>query len=139
MGLERKLRIHCLQLWFDLSDPGGGRGAVRLVDDVLVRRHRPGHEPVPDETRVMRFRHLLEAHQLGVRIFEEVSRVLLKRGLRLSKVTIVDATIIAAPSSTKNAEGSRDPADAPAEEGKQWHFGRRMSVSMPRAKCSTRW
>ena len=68
-----------------------------------------GREPVPDETTVMRFRHLLERHELGERIFEAVGRVLVERGLRLSRGTIVDATIIAAPSSTKNAQGERDP------------------------------
>ena len=68
-----------------------------------------GREPVPDETTVMRFRHLLEQHHLGEQIFAEIGRLLMERGLRLSKGTIVDATIIAAPSSTKNAEGMRDP------------------------------
>jgi IS5 family transposase len=82
-----------------------------------------GREPVPDETTVMRFRHLLEEHKLGERIFEEVGRVLLKRGLRLSKGTIVDATIIAAPSSTKNATGTRDPGMHQTRKGRQWYFG----------------
>jgi IS5 family transposase len=107
--LERMLRIHCLQLWFDLSDPAVEEA---LYDSRAMRAFVGidlGREPVPDETTVMRFRHLLEEHKLGAKIFEEVGRVLLKRGLRLSKGTIVDATIIAAPSSTKNAEGARDP------------------------------
>jgi IS5 family transposase len=89
-----------------------------------------GREPVPDETTVMRFRHLLEEHKLGAKIFEEVGRVLLKRGLRLSKGTIVDATIIAAPSSTKNAEGKRDPEMHQAKKGNQWHFGMKAHVGV---------
>ena len=89
-----------------------------------------GREPVPDETTVMRFRHLLEDHQLGEKIFEEVGRVLLRRGLRLSKGTIVDATIIAAPSSTKNAEGERDPDMHQTKKGNEWHFGMKAHVGV---------
>ena len=106
VGLERMLRIHCLQLWFDLSDPAVEEA---LYDSRAMRSFVGidlGREPVPDETTVMRFRHLLEEHKLGERIFEEVGRVLLKRGLRLSKGTIVDATIIAAPSSTRTPRAS---------------------------------
>jgi transposase, IS5 family len=129
-GLERMLRIHCLQLWFDLSDPAVEEA---LYDSQAMRSFVGidlGREPAPDETTVMRFRHLLEEHRLGVRIFEEVGRVLLKRGLRLSKGTIVDATIIAAPSSTKNAEGSRDPEMHQTKKGKQWHFGMKVHVGV---------
>ncbi len=93
-----KLRIHCLQLWFDLSDPALEEA---LYDARAMRSFVGldlGREPVPNETTVMRFRHLLEDHQLGEKIFEEVGRVLLRRGLRLSKGTIVDA-----PSSRRRA------------------------------------
>src|SRR5437764_5859184 len=103
------LRMHCLQLWCGLSDPTVEEA---LYDSRAMRAFVGidlGREPVPDETTVMRFRHLLEEHKLGAKIFEEVGRVLQRRGLRLSKGTIVDATIIAAPSSTKNADGERDP------------------------------
>jgi transposase, IS5 family len=130
VGLERMLRIHCLQLWFDLSDPAVEEA---LYDSLAMRSFVGidlGREPVPDETTVMRFRHLLEKHKLGERIFEEVGRVLLKRGLRLSKGTIVDATIIAAPSSTKNAEGERDPEMHQTKKGNQWHFGMKMHVGV---------
>ena len=109
VGLERMLRIHCLQLWFNLSDPA----VEEALDDSRAMRTFVGidlgREPVPDETTVMRFRHQLEQHHLGEQIFAEVGRLLMERGLHLSKGTIVDATIIAAPSSTKNAEGMRDP------------------------------
>ncbi len=78
----------------------------------------------------MRFRHLLEANKLGEKVFEEVGRVLLKRGLRLSKVTILDATIIAAPSSTKNAQGERDPEMRQTKKGNEWHFGMKAHVGV---------
>jgi IS5 family transposase len=122
-GLEKMLRIHCLQLWFDLSDPGVEEA---LYDSRAMRTFAGidlGREPVPDETTVMRFRHLLEERKLGAQIFEEVGRVLMQRGLRLSKGTIVDATIIAAPSSTKNADKERDPDMHQTKKGNEWHFG----------------
>ncbi len=89
-----------------------------------------GREPVPDETTVMRFRHLLEEIKLGAKIFEEVGRVLQRRGLRLSKGTIVDATIIAAPSSTRNADGERDPEMHQTKKGQQWYFGMKMHAGV---------
>ncbi len=130
VGLERMLRIHCLQLWFDLSDPAVEEA---LYDSLAMRSFVGidlGREPVPDETTVMRFRHLLERHKLGERIFEQVGRVLVERGLRLSRGTIVDATIIAAPSSTKNAEGERDPEMHQTKKGNEWHFGMKAHVGV---------
>ena len=130
VGLERMLRIHCLQLWFDLSDPAVEEA---LYDSRAMRAFVGidlGREPVPDETTVMRFRHLLEQQQLGAKMFEVVGQVLQRRGLRLSKGTIVDATIIAAPSSTKNAEGERDPEMHQAKKGEQWYFGMKMHVGV---------
>jgi len=130
VGLERMLRIHCLQLWFDLSDPAVEEA---LYDSLAMRSFVGidlGREPVPDETTVMRFRHLLERHKLGERIFEEVGRVLVERGLRLSRGTIVDATIIAAPSSTKNAQGERDPQMHQTKKGNEWHFGMKAHVGV---------
>jgi len=128
--LERMLRIHCLQLWFNLSDPAVEEA---LYDSRAMRSFVGidlGREPVPDETTVMRFRHLLEEHQLGAQIFEEVGRLLQRRGLRLSKGTIVDATIIAAPSSTKNADGERDPEMHQTKKGQQWYFGMKMHLGV---------
>ena len=130
VGLERMLRIHCLQLWFDLSDPAVEEA---LYDSLAMRSFVGidlGREPVPDETTVMRFRHLLERHKLGERIFEAVGRVLVERGLRLSRGTIVDATIIAAPSSTKNARGERDPQMHQTKKGNEWHFGMKAHVGV---------
>ena len=130
VGVERMLRIHCLQLWFDLSDPAVEEA---LYDSLAMRSFVGidlGREPVPDETTVMRFRHLLEKHALGAKIFEEVGRVLLERGLKLSRGTIVDATIIAAPSSTKNGQGERDPEMHQVKKGNEWHFGMKAHVGV---------
>ena len=130
VGVERMLRIHCLQLWFDLSDPAVEEA---LYDSLAMRSFVGidlGREPVPDESTVMRFRHLLEREKLGERIFAEVGRLLLQRGLRLSKGTIVDATIIAAPSSTKNAAGERDPEMHQVKKGNEWHFGMKAHVGV---------
>ena len=130
VGLERMLRIHYLQLWFNLSDPAVEEA---LYDSLAMRAFVGidlGREPVPDETTVMRFRHLLEEHRLGEQIFAEVGKILLARGLRVSKGTIVDATIIAAPSSTKNAEGSRDPEMHQTKKGNEWHFGMKAHVGV---------
>jgi len=107
--LERMLRIHFLQNWFSLSDPGAEEA---LYDMESMRRFVGidlGNEPVPDETTICKFRHLLETHDLGERIFQEVNAHLEEKGLKLSEGTIMDATIINAPSSTKNQDRKRDP------------------------------
>ena len=109
MGLERMLRIYFLQQWFNLSDPGVEEA---LYDSQAMRQFVGidlGIEGAPDETTVCKFRHLLETHQLGKAIFQQVNAHLQQQGMKLSTGTIVDATIINAPSSTKNQEGQRDP------------------------------
>src|SRR5882724_1756671 len=109
VGVERMLRIYFLQQWFNLSDPGVEEA---LYDSAGMRQFVGidlGREPVPDETTVCKFRHLLEEHGLGERMFERVGEHLQQKGLRLNTGTIVDATIINAPSSTKNARQERDP------------------------------
>jgi len=130
VGLERMLRIYFLQQWFNLSDP-----AVEemLYDSVAMRGFVGidlGREPVPDETTVCRFRHLLEERDLGRRLFEEVHRHLEARGLKVSTGTIVDATIINAPSSTKNADKARDPEMHQTKKGNQWYFGMKAHVGI---------
>ena len=117
VGLERMLRIHFLQSWFNLSDPAAEEA---LYDIESMRRFVGidlGNEPVPDETTICKFRHLLETHGLGERIFQEVNAHLEEKGLRLSEGTIMDATIINAPSSTKNREKKRGSRYALHEEG----------------------
>jgi len=132
IGLERMLRIHFLQSWFSLSDPGAEEA---LYDMESMRRFVGidlGNEPVPDETTICKFRHLLEAHGLGERIFREVNAHLESRGMRLSEGTIVDATIINAPSSTKNREKKRDPDMHSTKKGNQFYFGMKIHVGVDR-------
>ena len=128
IGLERMLRIHLLQHWFNLPDLACEEA---LYDSTALRAFAGidlGREPVPDATTLCKFRHLLEEHQLGQAIFSEVGRVLQERGLKLSAGTIVDATIIAAPSSTKNVEQQRDPEMRQTKKGNQWHFGMKLHI-----------
>jgi transposase, IS5 family len=124
------LRIYFLQQWFNLSDPGVEEA---LYDSAGMRQFVGidlGREPVPDETTVCKFRHLLERHGLGERIFERVGAHLQQKGQRLSRGTIVDATIINAPSSTKNAREERDPEMHQTRKGKQWYFGMKAHVGV---------
>lgn len=123
IGLDRMLRIYFLQQWFNLSDPGAEEA---LYDSVTMRQFAGidlGHEPVPDETTICKFRHLLERNDLGGKIFERVNQHLADRGVEVSTGTIVDATIISAPSSTKNQTKSRDPDMHQTKKGQQWYFG----------------
>jgi IS5 family transposase len=123
IGVERMLRIYFLQQWLNLSDPAVEEA---LYDSLAMRGFVGidlGREPVPDETTVCRFRHLLETHDLGHQLFAEVQRHLAAHGLRIATGTIVDATIINAPSSTKNADKARDPEMHQTKKGNQWYFG----------------
>src|SRR5437764_2734233 len=123
VGVERMLRIYFLQQWFNLSDPAVEEA---LYDSLAMRRFVDidlGREPAPDETTVCRFRHLLEEHDLGRPLFDEVQRQLAAKGLKVATGTIVDATIINAPSSTKNADKARDPEMHQTKKGNQWYFG----------------
>ena len=123
IGVERMLRIYFLQHWFNLSDPAVEEA---LYDSLAMRRFVGidlGREPVPDETTVCRFRHLFEAHDLGQPLFDEVQRHLAANGLKVATGTIVDATIINAPPSTKNANKARDPEMHQTKKGNQWYFG----------------
>jgi len=130
VGLERMLRIHFLQSWFNLSDPAAEEA---LYDMESMRRFVGidlGNEPVPDETTICKFRHLLETHDLGERIFQEVNAHLEEKGLRLSEGTIMDATIINAPSSTKNQDRKRDPDMHSTKKGNQYYFGMKIHVGV---------
>jgi IS5 family transposase len=130
VGLERMLRIYFLQQWFNLSDPAVEEA---LYESLSMRGFAGidlGREPVPDETTVCEFRHLLEQHDLGRALFEQVHMHLEARGVRISKGTIVDATIIDAPSSTKNASGTRDPDMHQTRKGQQWYFGMKAHIGV---------
>jgi IS5 family transposase len=124
------LRIYFLQQWFNLSDPAVEEA---LCDSLAMRRFvgiHLGREPVPEETTVCRFRHRLEEHDLGRPLFDEVQRHLAAKGLKVATGTIVDATIINAPSSTKNADKARDPEMHQTKKGNQWCFGMKAHLGV---------
>jgi transposase, IS5 family len=130
VGVERMLRIYFLQQWFSLSDPAVEEA---LYDSPILRefaRIDLGREPVPDETTVCKFRHLLEAHDLGSAMMKAVNLHLQSRGIKIATGTIVDATIIHAPSSTKNADQQRDPEMHQTKKGNQWYFGMKAHVGV---------
>lgn len=130
IGVERMLRIYFLQQWFNLSDPAVEEA---LYDSVVMRQFVGidlGREPVPDETTVCKFRHLLEEHGLGGEMLETVNLHLQNKGVRITTGTIVDATIIHAPSSTKNREEKRDPEMHQTKKGNQWYFGMKAHVGV---------
>jgi len=130
VGLERMLRIYFLQQWFNLSDPAVEEA---LYDSPTLRQFAGidlGAEPVPDETTVCKFRHLLEEHNLGEEILGTVNLHLQAQGVRITTGTIVDATLIQAPSSTKNRDQSRDPEMHQTRKGKQWYFGMKAHVGV---------
>ena len=129
IGVERMLRLYFLQQWFNLSDPAAEEA---LYDSQAMRGFVGidlGCEPVPDETTVCRFRHRLEAHDLGRRLFDEVQRHLAANGLKVAIGTIVDATI-SAPCSTKNADKARDPEMHQTKKGNQWYFGMKAHLGV---------
>lgn len=128
LGLEKMLRIYFLQQWFNLSDP---QAEDAIYDSESMRRFARvelGDDVVPDETTILRFRHLLEEHRLTAAIFDAIGGLLEARGLLLRSGTIVDATIIAAPSSTKNATATRDPEMKQTHKGRNWHFGMKLHI-----------
>jgi transposase, IS5 family len=128
MGLEKMLRIYFLQQWFNLSDPAMEDA---LYDIESLRRFAGielGQNEVPDETTILNFRHLLERHGLTKKLFKKINEHLEQRGLLLRQGTIVDATIMAAPTSTKNASGSRDPEMSSTRKGNEWYFGMKLHV-----------
>jgi IS5 family transposase len=130
LGVERMLRIYFLQQWFNLSDPAVEEA---LYDSMVMRQFVGvdlGREPVPDETTVCKFRHLLEEHGLGGEMLEAVNLHLQSQGVRITKGTIVDATIIHAPSSTKNEKQERDPEMRQTKKGNQWYFGMKAHVGV---------
>jgi len=128
--LERMLRIYFLQLWFNLSDPAVEEA---LYDSVAMREFVGldlGSEAAPDETTVCKFRHLLERAKLGKPLLATVNAHLKAQGIKIANGTIVDATIISAPSSTKNKDQERDPEMHQTAKGKQWYFGMKAHVAV---------
>jgi IS5 family transposase len=127
--LETMLRIHFLQQWYALSDPAAEEA---LYDTVSMRRFAKigGLDDVPDETTILNFRRLLERHELACKLFNRVNAHLSRKGQSLRGGTIVDATIIAAPSSTKNKEGERDPEMHQTKKGNQYYFGMKAHIGV---------
>lgn len=126
MPLEVMLRVYCLQQWFDLSDPAAEDA---LYDSESMRRFvgvELSEDAIPDESTILRFRRLLETHRLTEQVFALVRGLLESQGLLLKSGTIVDATIISAPSSTKNAAQQRDPEMRQTKKGNTWYFGMRV-------------
>ena len=130
VGVERMLRIHCLQQWFNLSDPAVEEA---LYDSRAMRRFVGldlGREPVPEETTICKCRHLLEVHRLGERLFALIGEYLATQGVTVNRGTIVDAPIITAPSSTKNLRKERDPDMHQTKKGNQWYFGMKAHLGV---------
>jgi transposase, IS5 family len=128
-AVETMLRIHCLQLWWNLSDPAMEE---ELHERPLYREFAglAGAPRLPDETTILRFRHLLEKNELAPKVLATINAGLAQQGLLLKKGTLVDATLIAAPSSTKNKDGQRDPEMRQTKKGNQWHFGMKAHIGV---------
>jgi len=128
--LATMLRIHFLQQWFGYSDPA----MEEALHDIPLLRRFAGldafEDTLPDESTILRFRHLLEKHDLAVALFAEVDALLAQKGLTMKRGTIVDATLIAAPSSTKNQDKQRDPEMTQTKKGNQWHFGMKAHIGV---------
>ena len=129
-GVHPMLRIHFLQQWFNLSDPAMEEA---LYDTPMFREFVGldiGEEHLPDESTILRFRHMLQAHNLHLQILATVNAMLTAKGLLLKQGTVVDATLIAAPSSTKNSTGTRDPEMHQTKKGNQWYFGMKAHIGV---------
>jgi IS5 family transposase len=129
-GLSIMLRTYFLQQWFGFSDPGMEEA---FYDSSALRRFAGvdlGRAAAPDESTILRFRHLLEEHELCGQILDTVNHFLASRGIRIGTGTIVDATIINAPSSTKNSTGKRDPQMHQTRKGQQWYFGAKAHIGV---------
>ena len=128
--LATMLRIHLMQQWYSLSDPAMEDALI----EVPIMRRFAGidmfSERIPDETTILAFRHLLEKHNLGKQIFQTVKAHLKDRGMAMKQGTIIDATLIAAPSSTKNKAGERDPEMHQTKKGNQWYYGMKVHIGV---------
>ena len=129
-AVQTLLRIHFMQQWFKLSDPA----MEEALHDVPAFRDFAGlsrwDEHIPSESSILRFRHLLERHKLAEQILATVNALLQAKGLQLKAGTVVDATLIAAPSSTKNQSGERDPEMHQSKKGNQWYFGMKAHIGV---------
>jgi hypothetical protein len=134
MPLARMLRIYFMQQWYGLSDPAKEDAlyaieSLRRFADIDI-----AVDVIPDETTILNFRHLLERHELTKKIFDKTQRYLTEKGLLLREGTIVDATIISAPSCTKNRDNTRDQEMKQTKKGNQWYFGMKAHVGTDTGK-----
>ena len=129
-AVETMLRIHFLQQWFGLSDPAMEEALHDVSLYCEFARLDPGAMRLPDETTILRFRHLLEENNLSLQLLATINATLAAKGLMLKTGTVVDATLIAAPSSTKNSTGERDPEMHQTKKGNQWHFGMKAHIGV---------
>jgi len=129
-ALSAMLRIHCLQQWYGLSDPAMEEALYEIASMRQFAGLSLARGAVPDETTILKFRHLVERHDLARQIFETIKGHLQAKGLMLRQGTIVDATIVSAPSSTKNSTGERDPEMHQTRKGNQWYFGMKAHVGV---------
>ena len=130
IGVERMLRMYFVANWFNLADEACEDALYDVPAFRDFCRIDLGRERVPDATTLLKFRHLLEDKQIGAALFAKVGELLQANGMKLSGGTIVDATLIAAPPSTKNQDGSRDPEMHQSKKGKDWHFGMKMHIGV---------
>ena len=130
MGVEKMLRVYFLQPWYGLADEALEDALYEIQSLRIFVGIDLGSEPVPDATTLLKFRHLLERHELSKRLFAEVNALLTERGALLREGTIVDATIIHAPSSTKNQSNTRDPEMHQTKKGNTWHFGMKAHIGV---------
>ena len=128
--LATMLRIHLLQQWYSLSDPAMEEALIEFPNMRRFAGIELISDRIPDETTILTFRHLLEKHDLGEQIFETVKAHLNAQGMTMRQGTIVDATLIAVPSSTKNKEGKRDPEMHQTKKGNQWYFGMKVHIGV---------
>ena len=127
--LSTMLRVHCMQLFYNLSDPEM-EDALYEIESMRVFAGLSLSRPIPDETTILNFRRLLEQHELGDVILKEVNHYLEQQGLLLKEGTIMDASIISAPTSTKNQRGERDPEMHQTKKGNQWFFGMKLHIGV---------
>jgi len=130
MKLELMLRIYFLQQWFNLGDPTVEEAVYDRISFQKFLRIDLMNDPIPDETTILNFRHLLEEHGLTQKILRTINKLLEKRGVLLRQGTIVDATLIQAPSSTKNKEKKRDPEMSSTRKNGKWHFGMKFHIGV---------
>ena len=138
MGPEKMLRIHFMQQWFNLSDPAMEDALYDVQSMGRFAQIDIGQDPVPDESTVLKFRHLLEEHNLTAKLFATIGGYLENKGLLLREGTIVDTTLIAAPSATKNKEKKRDPEMTQTKKGNRWYLGMKAhtGTDTPKPCCS---